>query len=147
MNLHFHRREALKAMAVGATAVASQQLLQAAEPSPVKGHIKQSVCRWCYSKIPLDRLTAEAAATLLPKDPQRARASLDEVRALAAQATEELGQVVAELGLSVQVATEADRVGEEVLRFLQQRVRGHGAWYAHGRAGSEGGAARRRGRG
>lgn len=43
------------------------------------------------------RLTAEAAATLLPKDPGRARASLDEVRELAAQATEELGQVIAEL--------------------------------------------------
>lgn len=43
------------------------------------------------------RLTAEAAATLLPKDPARARASLDEVRELAAQATEELGQVIAEL--------------------------------------------------
>jgi signal transduction histidine kinase len=43
------------------------------------------------------RLTAEAAAALLHKDPDRARASLDEVRALAAQATEELGQVIAEL--------------------------------------------------
>jgi len=43
------------------------------------------------------RLTAEAAATLLPKDPGRAQASLDEVRELAAQATEELGQVIAEL--------------------------------------------------
>jgi hydroxypyruvate isomerase len=26
-----------------------------------KGHIKQSVCRWCYNKIPLDTLAAEAA--------------------------------------------------------------------------------------
>jgi len=43
------------------------------------------------------RLTAEAAATLLRKDPGRAQASLDEVRGLAAQATEELGQVIAEL--------------------------------------------------
>lgn len=43
------------------------------------------------------RLTAEAAATLLPKDPDRAWASLAEVRELAAQATEELSQVIAEL--------------------------------------------------
>lgn len=43
------------------------------------------------------RLTTEAVAALVTRDPQRAIASLDEIRRLAAQATEELGQVVAEL--------------------------------------------------
>lgn len=43
------------------------------------------------------RLTTEAAAALLHRDPRRAEAELNEVRRLAAQATEELGQVVAEL--------------------------------------------------
>ena len=28
---------------------------------PIKGNIKQSVCRWCYSKIRLEDLAAEAA--------------------------------------------------------------------------------------
>jgi signal transduction histidine kinase len=43
------------------------------------------------------RLTAEAAAALLRRDPQRAAQELEGVRKLAAQATEELGQVIAEL--------------------------------------------------
>jgi hydroxypyruvate isomerase len=32
----------------------------AEEAPPVKGAIKQSVCRWCYGKIPLEQLAAEA---------------------------------------------------------------------------------------
>ncbi len=29
------------------------------EPSKPKGNIKQSICRWCYQSIPLDKLAAE----------------------------------------------------------------------------------------
>jgi len=35
--------------------------LTAAEQQARKGHIRQSVCRWCYQKIPLDDLCAFAA--------------------------------------------------------------------------------------
>jgi hydroxypyruvate isomerase len=31
-----------------------------AEDHKVKGNIKQSICRWCYSGIPLEKLAAEA---------------------------------------------------------------------------------------
>jgi hydroxypyruvate isomerase len=30
------------------------------EPSKPKGNIKQSICRWCYGSIPLEKLAAEA---------------------------------------------------------------------------------------
>jgi len=43
------------------------------------------------------RLTTEAAAAWVRKDPSRAETELQEIRRLAAQATEELGQIVAEL--------------------------------------------------
>ena len=53
-------------MAVGAGVVGT---LAAARPAPgaptdephqVKGNIKQSICRWCYGKIPLKMLATEA---------------------------------------------------------------------------------------
>jgi signal transduction histidine kinase len=43
------------------------------------------------------RLTTEAATAWVRKDPARAETELQEIRRLAAQATEELGQIVAEL--------------------------------------------------
>ena len=56
------RRSALKALgagAVGATAVTA--VAHAADETPkIKGNIKQSVCRWCYGRIPLEKLAAEA---------------------------------------------------------------------------------------
>jgi hydroxypyruvate isomerase len=56
------RRAALKA-GLGATALASMPgILNGEEAMPVrKKRIKQSVCRWCYEKIPLDELCAFAA--------------------------------------------------------------------------------------
>ncbi len=33
---------------------------RAAEPAKPRGNIKQSVCRWCYGRIPLPKLAAEA---------------------------------------------------------------------------------------
>jgi hydroxypyruvate isomerase len=56
------RRAALKAAgaaAVGALAAATAAPA-ADEPYKAKGNINHSVCRWCYSKIPLEKL-AEAA--------------------------------------------------------------------------------------
>jgi hydroxypyruvate isomerase len=57
------RRAALKAAgaaAVGALAVAPAAAFAADEPFKPKGNVNHSVCRWCYGKIPLEKL-AEAA--------------------------------------------------------------------------------------
>ena len=79
MNLPISRRTALKQLGVGTALATSMSLLNtsAAETkSPGrKGRIKQSVCQWCYSKMPLDELCAAAAGMglksvelLQPKD-------------------------------------------------------------------------------
>ena len=73
------RRTALKRLGVGTALATSMSLINtsAAETkSPErKGRIKQSVCQWCYSKMPLDELCAAAAGMglksvelLQPKD-------------------------------------------------------------------------------
>jgi hydroxypyruvate isomerase len=56
----FTRREVvnLGAGALAAAGLEAEALAQ--EPAPVKGPIKQSVCRWCYGKVPLEKLAAEA---------------------------------------------------------------------------------------
>jgi hydroxypyruvate isomerase len=53
------RRAALLAGAAGVGALAVPARAADEAPKP-KGNIKQSVCRWCYGKIPLEKL-AEAA--------------------------------------------------------------------------------------
>ena len=57
----FNRRSVLKLTGAGALAAASFEAALAANSPKVNGNIKQSVCRWCYGKIPLEKL-AEAAA-------------------------------------------------------------------------------------
>ncbi len=49
------RRSAFETLAVGALAVSAQLA------APLKGRLKQSVCRWCYSKMSLDDLCQAAA--------------------------------------------------------------------------------------
>jgi len=71
----------------------SRELTMLEERHRVARELHDAVAQKLFSL----RLTAEAAATLLPKDPQRALLELESVRKLAAQATEELGQVIAEL--------------------------------------------------
>ena len=68
MKTRMSRRSALRTMtaggaAFGAAASLSGKLL-ADEPAAarLKGRIKQSVCRWCYEKIPLDDLCQAARA-------------------------------------------------------------------------------------
>ncbi|MBL7650299.1 MAG: TIM barrel protein, partial [Candidatus Hydrogenedentes bacterium] len=58
------RREFLTAsvLSVAGAAAAGQPAAIAPTPSPVKGRLKQSVCRWCYGGMPLDALCANAAA-------------------------------------------------------------------------------------
>ncbi len=54
------RRGALKLAGAGAGLVCAQNLL-AEDPAKINANIKQSVCRWCYGKIPLEMLAGEAA--------------------------------------------------------------------------------------
>jgi hydroxypyruvate isomerase len=56
------RRSVMKAAGVGALAAATQPVawVRAGETSKVNGNIKQSVCRWCYGKIPLEKLAEES---------------------------------------------------------------------------------------
>jgi len=56
----FNRRSALKAGAATLAAAGLPSFVVADEPSKAKGRIKQSVCRWCYGSISLEKL-AEAA--------------------------------------------------------------------------------------
>ena len=67
MNHPISRRTALQQLGAGAAllagAVAAPRTMNAAEPSaPHSGHLKQSVCQWCFKDMPLDELAAAAAA-------------------------------------------------------------------------------------
>ena len=53
------RRSLLQVTGVGAIGTFALSGLKAGEPVKAKGNIKQSVCRWCYGKIPLEKLAAE----------------------------------------------------------------------------------------
>ncbi len=57
------RRNALKSVLSGAAMASLPSLSwsQGSSPMKRKGNIRQSVSRWCYQKIPLDRLCAYAA--------------------------------------------------------------------------------------
>lgn len=58
----WNRRAVLQTLGAGTTAATFAGALSAAdEPAKPKGNIKQSVCRWCYGKMPLDKLAAEVA--------------------------------------------------------------------------------------
>jgi hydroxypyruvate isomerase len=54
------RRGALKLAGAGASLLCAQGVFAQDGKKP-NGNIKQSVCRWCYNKIPLETLAGEAA--------------------------------------------------------------------------------------
>ena len=60
---NINRRNAIKTMALGSSALAIPKLnpmtTDFSNP-PLKGNIKQSVCQWCYGNIPLETLAQEA---------------------------------------------------------------------------------------
>jgi hydroxypyruvate isomerase len=64
MDQTWHRRSALQAL--GAATIGTITASYATADTPVqephkpRGNIKQSICRWCYGKIPLDKLADEA---------------------------------------------------------------------------------------
>src|SRR5262249_7071655 len=53
------RRSTLKA-AAAALALPAAGVWAAGEPAKPKGNLKQSICRWCYSRIKLEELAAKA---------------------------------------------------------------------------------------
>jgi len=58
MTAPIDRRTALQALGAGALAATAHVAVADDRPA-VKGRIHQSVCRWCYNKLPLDQLAAE----------------------------------------------------------------------------------------
>ncbi|HJZ94301.1 MAG TPA: TIM barrel protein [Gemmataceae bacterium] len=59
MNTSPDRRTALQALGAGALAATVYSAAAADERPATKGRINQSVCKWCYSKLSLDKLAAE----------------------------------------------------------------------------------------
>src|ERR1700694_2232488 len=57
------RRNVLKRVVSGATIASLPSFYWSQESAPIKrkGNIRQSVSRWCYQKIPLDKLCTYAA--------------------------------------------------------------------------------------
>jgi hydroxypyruvate isomerase len=55
------RRAALKTAGASVLATLAAGPTLAADDAPIKGNIKQSVCRWCYSRFKLPELAANAA--------------------------------------------------------------------------------------
>ena len=62
MEHRISRRTALRNVVAGGavTAAASLSMASTAAAAPLKGRIKQSVCRWCYRKVPLEELCKAA---------------------------------------------------------------------------------------
>ena len=63
-NSKLSRRNALKKIAVGTTALSFPEIqnnnYSKKNKTILKGKIKQSVCQWCYSDMPLDKLAEES---------------------------------------------------------------------------------------
>ncbi len=55
----WNRRYVLQAMGAGALGALSADRLDAEPSHDIKGNIKLSVCKWCYGKLPLEKLAAE----------------------------------------------------------------------------------------
>ena len=60
MTKHALTRRTLLGAVAGATLVSATGTAQESPATPMKGRLKQSVCKWCYSKMSLDELCAAA---------------------------------------------------------------------------------------
>ena len=58
-SLRWNRRYVLQAMGAGAIGALSGATLHAEEKPDIKGRLKQSACKWCYGKLPLEKLAEE----------------------------------------------------------------------------------------
>ncbi len=93
----------------------SRELTVVAERTRIARELHDSVSQKLFSL----RLTAEAAAALVGRDPARVVAELDNVRALAAEAAEELRAVVVEL-------RPPDLAGDNLATALRRQVQALG---------------------
>ena len=62
-NSKLNRRNAIKKIAMGTTALTFQKIQSnnyKEKSMSLKGNINQSVCQWCYSDMPLDKLAEES---------------------------------------------------------------------------------------
>ena len=46
-------------MGAGALGAVTGGVLRAEDKPDIKGHLQQSVCKWCYGKLPLEKLAEE----------------------------------------------------------------------------------------
>jgi hydroxypyruvate isomerase len=58
----WNRRNVIKAASIGSLAAFTQPVawVRGAEETKPNGHIKQSVCAWCYKGVPLEKLAEES---------------------------------------------------------------------------------------
>lgn len=56
----FNRRTAIKTFGAATLAAAFEAPVHAEDTKKAKGNIKQSICRWCYNNIKLEKLAEEA---------------------------------------------------------------------------------------
>src|SRR6478735_7045336 len=106
----------------------SRELTIAEERSRLAHELHDAVSQKLFSL----RLTAQAAATLVDRDPSRAKGELQQVAALAAEATEELRAAVVELRPA---ALDEDGLVATLRTQIQVLDRAHGArvtFTAHG---------------
>ena len=62
-NTKLNRRNAIKKIAMGTTAITIPKIQNTnylKKSKSLKGNIKQSVCQWCYSDVPLKKLAEES---------------------------------------------------------------------------------------
>lgn len=58
-SLHWNRRYVLQAAGAGALGAIVAGKVEADQPTDIKGRLKQSACKWCYGKVPFEKLCAE----------------------------------------------------------------------------------------
>ena len=61
-NSKINRRNAIKTMALGTTAMAIPNINSEINSTltPLKGNINHSVCQWCFGNTPIETLAQEA---------------------------------------------------------------------------------------
>jgi hydroxypyruvate isomerase len=54
------RRSALQALGAGVAGALAVTSVPAEEAPKIKGNLKQSICRWCYGRMPIEKLASSA---------------------------------------------------------------------------------------
>ena len=58
-SIRWNRRYVLQAVSAGALGAVTGGALRAEDKPDIKGRLQQSVCKWCYGKLPLEKLAEE----------------------------------------------------------------------------------------